>query len=228
MDQDQAKKILQEYHSGLSERKLKILEKNTEWASAINERSLFFQQFLFSLEAAILAIFFSVEQFNELIINDTIFHWAVGLFAVSLILFILSFKEKIDEDSLNLVKDGKKSEDDFNNGYSIFQKQIKNGINIDAFYRDLQYLVEDNQKKKIELEKESLKNPGDYSLELFITLLFSSLWFLFFSTKNWFIFYLYIGLIIIIYFSSNQNRFFYKIVKAYSRTISKIFPIKNS
>jgi hypothetical protein len=58
MEENQAKKILQDFHTDLSDRSLKLLEKNLEWASAIEERSLVFSQFLFSIGAALLAVFF--------------------------------------------------------------------------------------------------------------------------------------------------------------------------
>ena len=73
MEENQERKILQDFHTNLSDASLKLLEKNSEWASAIEERALTFSQFLFSVGAGLLAVFFSVKNFNDLIINHTIF-----------------------------------------------------------------------------------------------------------------------------------------------------------
>lgn len=226
MDKNQSKKILQDYYFDLSERRLKLLEKNTEWASAIEERSLTFSQFLFSVGAGLLAIFFSVKDFNNLIVNHNIFNWAVVFYLFSFLLFILSFKEKLDADSAGLVKSSKQSEADFSAAYSVLEKQFSNGVDINIFYNEIQDLVEENQKKKIESEKGSQK-IADYSLELYVSLSLISFWFLFFSTQNWCIFYLYIGIMSILYLSNSQNRYFYRLIRSYSKFMSKIFPTKD-
>lgn len=221
------RKILQDFHADLSERSLKILEKNTEWASAIEERSLTFSQFLFSIGAGLLAIFFSVEDFNNLILNHNIFNWAVVFYIISFITFIFYFKERLDYDSSRLVKSSKQSDIDFNNSYAVIDRQLKNGINLDTFYSEIEKLSNDNQIKKVAFEKESKENPADYYLELFMSLLLISFWLLFFSTQNWCFQYLFLGIILIFILSNNQNRPFHKLVRCYSRLMSKVFPVKN-
>lgn len=225
---NQDRKILQDFYDNLSERSLKLLEKNTEWASAIEERSLNFAQFLFSIGAGLLAIFFSVEDFNKLIINHTIFSWSVVFYIFSFIFFILYFKERLDNDSVRLVNSSKQSDIDFNNSYAVLDRQFKNGINIDVFYSEIQKLSEDNQNKKIQIDSERQKNTADYYLELFMFLLTTSFWLLFFATQKWCLIYLFLGVILIFIFTNNQNRPFYKLVRGYSRLMSKIFPIKNT
>lgn len=228
MEENQVRKILQDFHTDLSERSLKLLEKNTEWASTIEERSLIFSQFLFSIGAGLLAIFFSVENFNNLILNHSVFNWAVIFYVFSFIVFIFYFKEKLDNDSARLVKSSKQSDIDFNNSYAVLDRQFKYGINIDIFYDEIQKLSEGNQNRKIQIDKESQKNPADYYLELFMSLLLISFWILFFSTQNWCIKYLFIGIIIIFILANNQNRPFYKFVRFYSRLVNMVFPFKNN
>ncbi len=60
----QDRKILQDYHNNLSKKSLKSLEKYTEWSQSIEEHSVNFSQFLFSLVAGLLAIFFWCERFQ--------------------------------------------------------------------------------------------------------------------------------------------------------------------
>lgn len=221
------RKILQDFHTDLSERSLKILEKNTEWASAIEERSLNFSQFLFSVGAGLLAIFFSVSDFNQLIINHNIFNLAVVFYIISFVTFIFYFKERLAYDSSKLVKSHTQSDIDFNNSYAVLDRQLKNGINMDTFYNEIQKLSQENQIKKINLDKETQKELADYYLELFMFLLMVSFWFLFFSTQNWCLLYLFLGIIFIFIFVNNQSRPFYELVRDYSRLMSKIFPVKN-
>ena len=62
----QDRKILQDYYNNLSEKSLHLLDKQTSWASSIDEHSVTFSQFLVSICAGLLAIFFSVKDFNKL------------------------------------------------------------------------------------------------------------------------------------------------------------------
>jgi hypothetical protein len=126
-----------------------------------------------------------------------------------------------------LVESSKQSDIDFNNTYAVLDKQFNNGIDISIFYNDIQKLSDDNQKRKIESEKEGQKDPADYYLELFLSLLLVSFWLLYFSTQDWCIAYLFGGLFPILFLSNYQNRFFYKFVRAYSRFMSRVFPIKS-
>lgn len=222
----QDRKILQDYYNNLSEKSLHLLDKQTSWASSIDEHSITFSQFLVSIlvsvSAALLTVFFSVKDFNNLILNHNIFNWAVVIFFVSFFLYIFYSKEKIDYESAMLIKVYKQSEDDFKNSYHVLEKQFENGINIDTFYKEIKELSEKNSEK---ISK--IKEIPNYFLEFFTFCFISSLYLVLFSTLNWNIWYLYIGLIIIFFITNNQYKLFYKLIYFYSKFVNKIFPTRD-
>lgn len=224
MEEEKAKKILENYYLDLSERSLKLLEKQGEWASVIEERSLTFSQFLFTIGAALLAIFFSV---HNLIFYHNIFNWGVGFSIFSFLFFIISFKEKIDTDSVKLTEGNEQNEINFKEAYDVLDRQLKNGINIDEFYKDIEKLSDKSEEQSLRVETKAEKMGANYSLELYLFCSLTSLWFLFFSTQKWNLLYLFLGIIIIFYVSNNQNKFFYRFILFYSKKMNKIFPTKN-
>ena len=147
------------------------------------------------------------------------------MYLISFILFIFYFKERLDNDSKDLLKSSYQSDINFNNSYAVLERQFKNGINIGKFYSEIQKLSDDNQKIKVASETQSQKKYPDYYLEFFMSLLLMSYWLLLFSTQNWCSTYLYIGLLFIFYLSNNQNKYFYRLVNYYSKLMSKIFPV---
>ncbi len=222
----QDRKTLQDYYNNLSDSNIKLLEKQESWASSIDEHSINFSQFLVSIGAGLLAIFFSVKDFNNLIVNQQIFNWAVVIYLVSFILFVFYSKEKIDAASARLVENSRQSESAFNSSYAILNKQFENGINMEIFYKDVQFLIGENNKRFKDIENEAKKNPADYFLEFYTFCLITTFWFVLFSTQSWCTVYLYVGIIIIFFISHNQNKIFYEFIKLYSNVMYKIFPTK--
>jgi hypothetical protein len=218
----QDRKILQDYYDNLSEKSLHLLDKQISWASSVEEHSITFSQFLVSICAGLLAIFFSVKDFNNLIINHSIFNWAVLIYSISFLLYIIYSKEKIDHDSSLLTKGYKQSEIDFKNSYDVLERQFKNGINIDTFYKEIEELSKNNKEKISKIDK-----TPNYFLEFFTFCFMSSLWLLFFSTQNMQICYLYIGLVIIFIITNNQYQLVYKLIYFYSKFLNKIFPTRD-
>jgi len=224
MEESQIKKILKDYSEDLSDKHSKLLERQMDWASSVEEHSVTFSQFLASICAGLLAIFFSVKDFNRLIINHSRFNWAVGIYLISFLLFILYSKEKIDHDSVRLVENTKKGEIDYKDAHDILDRQFKNVFDTNIFYKEIQDLFE---KKSLEASKKPKEEYSNYFLEFFTFCFITSLWLVFCSTQNFNIVILYLGIIIIFYFTNNQNQLFYKLIFLYSKIMSKIFPTKS-
>ena len=226
MEENQQRKILQDYYQDLSEANIRNYAEHRNTHSLIEDRALVFSQFLFSFAATLLAIFFSVESFNKLIMNNIIYNWAIIFYLFSLVVFIFSIKEKNDTHSMDLEKIKIRDKDYYNKGFSILNKQFVEGINIDIFYRDIEKLNDESEEDRIKMEKDALKNPADYSLELYLFLILVSFWLLFFSTQNSHIFYLYAVIPFIFFLTNNQDKYFYELVRWYSRFVIKVFPPK--
>lgn len=223
-EEKKERKILQDYYDNLSATNLKLLEKHTDWASSLEEQSTTFSQFLTSLCAALLAIFFSVEDFNDLIIRHSVFNWAAAVYLVSFLIYTLYSKEKIDHDSLRLVQSNQQNEENFQKAFRVLEDQFKNGIDIKKFYKDIEILSKENKRELTEIDGK-MGGYTNYLLELYIFLLLVTFWLVFFSTTDFCTSYLYVGIVLIFCITHNQNRYLYGFVKIYSKLVSKIFPV---
>jgi hypothetical protein len=218
----QDRKVLLRYKNNIDEKNLKLLEFHMDKANEIEYNSRTFSQFLFSGVAALLAIFFSVENFNNLVVNQTAFNWSILIYSIFFFTFIFYSKERIDKDSSDLSESNLKADRSFKEAEDVLSRQLEKGIDMNTFYKEVETLYELNKATK------SKKETPNYFLEMLLFGLAMSLWLLIYSTQSWSIIYLYLGSVIIFYVTNNQNRHFIKIVNGYSRLMSKISPVQSN
>ncbi len=80
------------------------------------------------------------------------FNWAVIVYLIFFFLFIFYSKEKIDKDSSDLAKGSIEGNQAFNEASEVLNKQFKNGINIETFYKDIEVLLISNQARQLKKE----------------------------------------------------------------------------
>ena len=211
----EAKKSLVEYYNNISDARSKIQDMLVQHSSLIEERSIFFSQFLYSAAAAILAIFLSVDNFYVLIKNFYLFYAALGIYGLSLLIFFLRTKEKIDWDSKQIDISFQKSSEDFNENFAILEIELKNGINMERFHNNI--------KKRLDEPQPSKDMERDYSLEFYVFTIITVFFFVTMSLVQVPMIYLILGLVILFLITHSQKQGFYKILSIYSKFVDKIF-----